>query len=101
MKIRKAALAAVMGAVVLGTTHATVAVAAQAPASLGLSATNCGEAVRNTRADLQKAGAPTNATDWQSVRNAAQNYLNSHPWNGPGTQALHQDVNDLNRLCAP
>ncbi|WP_406447999.1 hypothetical protein OG782_03995 [Streptomyces sp. NBC_00876] len=96
MQIRRAALAVVMSAVALGATAA-----AAAPASAGPQATSCGEAVRNTRSDLQQAGAPTGATDWQGVRNAAQDFLNQHPWNSPGTQALQADVNDLNRLCAP
>ncbi|MFE9118588.1 hypothetical protein [Streptomyces sp. NPDC007172] len=98
MQIRRVALAVLMSAVAFGTTVGTVAAAA--PASAGLRATSCGEAVRNTRADLQRAGASTSATDWQRVRNAAQDFLNRHPWNGPGTQALQGDVNDLNRLCA-
>ncbi|GAA1912918.1 hypothetical protein GCM10009837_41980 [Streptomyces durmitorensis] len=98
MQIQRAALAVVMSAVALGTTVGTVAAAA--PASVGLRASSCGEAVRNTRADLQQAGAPTGASDWQSVRNAAQDFLNQHPWNSPGTQVLQADVNDLNRLCA-
>ncbi|MFE9116062.1 hypothetical protein [Streptomyces sp. NPDC007172] len=100
MQFRRAALAAIVSAVALSTMVGPVAVAAD-PSFAGLRAGSCGEAVRNTRADLQSAGAPTGATDWQGVRNAAQDFLNRHPWNGPGTQALRGDVNDLNRLCAP
>ncbi|MER7146430.1 MULTISPECIES: hypothetical protein [Streptomyces] len=100
MQIRRRALAVVMSAVALSTTLGAAASAAP-PAFGGLRASSCGEAVRNTRADLQRAGSPTPATDWQGVRNAAQDFLNRHPWNSQGTQALQGDVNDLNRLCAP
>ncbi|MEV7941803.1 hypothetical protein AB0O82_37510 [Kitasatospora sp. NPDC088264] len=80
-----------MSAVALGTVAA-----APSPAR----ATTCGQAVRNTQGDLRQAGAPTNATTWQGVRNAAQNFLNSHPWSSPATDVIKIDVNDLNRLCA-
>ncbi|WP_405499057.1 hypothetical protein OG501_01305 [Streptomyces niveus] len=99
MQIRRVALTVVMSTVVLGATVGTVAAAA--PASSRPQAASCGEAVRNARAHLQQAGAPTGATDWQGVRNAAQDFLDRHPWNSPGTQVLRADVNDLNRLCAP
>lgn len=100
MYVRRVALAVVMSAAALCVTPGAVAAAAP-PSFAGPSAGSCSEAVRNTRADLQSAGAPTSATGWQGVRNAAQDFLNRHPWNGPGTQALRGDVNDLNRLCAP
>jgi hypothetical protein len=73
------------------------------PAAHGVEAAragSCGEAVRSTKLHLQQAGEPTSAEDWQSVRNAAQDFVNRHPWQSPGTDALRRDINDLNRLCA-
>lgn len=96
MKIRQVLVPVVLSAVALGTVAATDAAAAPSPAR----ATTCGQAVRNTQGDLRQAGAPTNATTWQGVRNAAQNFLNSHPWSSPATDVIKIDVNDLNRLCA-
>ncbi|MFF7590381.1 hypothetical protein ACFZCK_23120 [Kitasatospora purpeofusca] len=96
MKIRQAVVPLVLSALALGTVAVTDAAAAP-PASR---ATTCGQAVRNTQNDLRQAGAPTNATTWQGVRDAAQNFLNSHPWSSPATDAIKIDVNDLNRLCA-
>lgn len=61
----------------------------------------CATSVEQTKRDLRSAGAPTNATGWQDVRDAAQSFINSHPYAGAGTDALKRDVADLNTLCAP
>ncbi|MCM2422869.1 hypothetical protein [Streptomyces sp. RKAG293] len=90
------ATAAVMAAV-LGV---TTLLGASAPAGAAPLAT-CRDVVARTKADLTNAGAPTNDNGWQAVRDAAQRFLNSHPWGSPGTQAIQRDVNDLNELCAP
>ncbi len=96
MKIRQAFVPLVLSAVALGTVAATDTAAAPSPSR----ASTCGQAVRNTQNDLRQAGAPTNTTTWQEVRNAAQNFLDSHPWSSPATDVIKIDVNDLNRLCA-
>ncbi|MER6394794.1 hypothetical protein ABT263_01845 [Kitasatospora sp. NPDC001603] len=96
MRIQKAVVALALTAVAYSTIAATTAVAAPAPTK----ASTCGQAVRNTQNDLRQAGAPTNATTWQGVRNAAQDFLNSHPWSSPATDSIKIDVMDLNRLCA-
>ncbi|MER8047337.1 hypothetical protein [Streptomyces sp. NPDC094032] len=76
------------------------ALAFAAPTVQAASASSCREAVDNTRYHLELADSPTSATDWQSVRDDAQRYLDEHPWQSPGNQALQQDIDDLNRLCA-
>ncbi|WP_405015683.1 hypothetical protein OHV05_00220 [Kitasatospora sp. NBC_00070] len=96
MKIRQAVLPLVLSAVALSTVAVADAVAAPSPSR----ATTCGQAVRNTQNDLRQAGSPTTATTWQGVRNAAQNFLNNHPWSSPATDVIKIDVSDLNRLCA-
>ncbi|MFD7105193.1 hypothetical protein [Streptomyces celluloflavus] len=98
MKIRRLAVSGIVGAVAFGT---LVCVAPTAQADSVPAAGTCSDAVRITKQHLAQAGAPTGANDWQSVRNAAQNFVNSHPGGGSGVEALKNDVNDLNRLCAP
>jgi hypothetical protein len=95
MTLRKITVSAAVSALALGVLSFGV------PTAQAASASSCREAVNNTRYHLELAGSPTSATDWQSVRDAAQRYLDEHPWQSPGNQALQQDINDLNRLCAP
>ncbi|MGW2377536.1 MULTISPECIES: hypothetical protein [Kitasatospora] len=64
-------------------------------------AATCGQIVAQTRQDLANAGAPTNDTDWQDVRDDAQDFVDSHPYGGAGTNKLRQDINRLNATCAP
>ncbi|MCX4631287.1 hypothetical protein [Streptomyces sp. NBC_01443] len=90
----------VSAALVAATLGVTTLLGASTPAGAAPLAT-CREVVARTKADLNNAGAPTNANDWQSERAAAQRFLNSHPWGSPGTQALQRDVNELGELCAP
>ncbi|MCX5010367.1 hypothetical protein OG765_05100 [Streptomyces sp. NBC_00555] len=97
MKSFKPVVSAAVMAAALG---ATALLGASAPAGAAPLAT-CRDVVARTKADLNNAGAPTNANDWQAVRAAAQRFLNSHPWGSPGTQALQRDVNELGELCAP
>ncbi|MFD6874258.1 MULTISPECIES: hypothetical protein [unclassified Streptomyces] len=97
MKSFKPVVSAAVMAAALGV---TALLGASAPACAAPLAT-CREVVARTKADLNNAGAPTNANDWQAVRDAAQRFLNSHPWGSPGTQALQRDVNELRELCAP
>lgn len=89
--------AAVMAAAALGV---TVLLGASAPAGAAPLAT-CREVVARAKVDLNNAGVPTNANGWQAVRDAAQRFLNGHPWGSPGTPALQRDVNELDELCAP
>ncbi|MFF0296572.1 hypothetical protein ACFYST_21630 [Kitasatospora sp. NPDC004614] len=90
---RKLALA-VLAALPLATL-AWAAPATARPASM------CGDAVAQTRRDLANAGAPTDDTDWQDVRDDAQQFIDDHPWNGGATEALKRDINELNSYCAP
>ncbi|WP_330333527.1 hypothetical protein OHS33_29960 [Streptomyces sp. NBC_00536] len=87
-------------AVMAATLGVTVLFGASAPAGAAPLAT-CREVVARTKEDLNNAGAPTNANDWQAVRAAARRFLNNHPWGSPGTQAIQRDVNELGELCAP
>ncbi|MEW1654143.1 MULTISPECIES: hypothetical protein [unclassified Streptomyces] len=100
MKVRQAVrstVTAIVSIVALGSlSH--VAWAAQTP---GLPLASCAQAVRQTKADLQNAGAPTSSNDWQSVRDAAQQFINDHPGGGSGVEALQRDVQLLNSQCAP
>ncbi|MFD6885468.1 hypothetical protein [Streptomyces sp. NPDC059957] len=97
MNSLKSGVSAAVMAAALG---ATALLGASAPAGAAPLAT-CRDVVARTKADLNNAGAPTNANDWQAVRDAAQRFLNNHPWGSPGTQALQRDVNELGELCAP
>jgi hypothetical protein len=98
MKTRRAAVCGVMSTAALSalTLIAPPTQAAPAPA-----ANTCSEAVRTTKEHLAQAGSPTSADNWQSVRDAAQDFVNSHPYGGAGVEALQRDIGDLNRLCAP
>ncbi|MFJ5926099.1 hypothetical protein ACIQF6_26170 [Kitasatospora sp. NPDC092948] len=80
---------------------ALVWTAVQAPPAAARTASACGDAVERTRQDLANAGAPTDDTDWQDVRNDAQQFLDDHPWDGPATEALKRDINALDAYCAP
>ncbi|MER6212118.1 hypothetical protein [Streptomyces sp. NPDC001642] len=98
MRTSVTALSVVASALALGALSTTgpLATASAAPA-----AGNCRGTVAQTRTDLANAGAPTSATDWQGVRNAAQDFVNSHSWGGTAVTALRRDINDLNAQCAP
>ncbi|MEU9005478.1 hypothetical protein ACFWBI_20315 [Streptomyces sp. NPDC059982] len=98
MKPFKNSLSAGAVAVAFG---AALALGAAAPAGAAAPLASCRDAVARTKADLNNAGAPTNANGWQAVRDAAQRFVSSHPWGSPGTEALQGDINDLNALCAP
>ncbi|MFJ3840628.1 hypothetical protein ACIPY6_34680 [Streptomyces sp. NPDC090054] len=98
MKLFKNSMPMAAAAVALG---AAMALGASAPAGVAAPLANCRDVVARTKADLNNAGAPTNADGWQGVRDAAQRFVNSHPYSSPATDALRQDVNDLNALCAP
>ncbi|GGZ45128.1 hypothetical protein [Streptomyces subrutilus] len=98
MKLFRNTLPAGALAVALG---AAIALGAYAPAGAAASLASCRQTVARTKADLSNAGAPTNANGWQDVRDAAQRFVSSHPWNSPATQALQRDINDLNAQCAP
>ncbi|MFD4559875.1 hypothetical protein ACFWP5_37105 [Streptomyces sp. NPDC058469] len=98
MRISATALSLVASTLAFGALSATgpLATATAAPA-----AGNCRPAVAQTRTDLVNAGAPTRATDWQSLRNAAQDFINSHPRGGNEFTVLRRDVNNLDTPCAP
>ncbi|MCK7626598.1 hypothetical protein MUU72_26445 [Streptomyces sp. RS10V-4] len=98
MNLRRGTVSGITSAVTLGTL-AFLAPPTQAvpPPAAG----TCAEAVRTARQHLASAGAPTNSNDWRSVRDAAQDFVNSHPHGGSGTEALKRDISELNRLCAP
>ncbi|MGW3498356.1 hypothetical protein [Streptomyces sp. NPDC001020] len=98
MKIRRVGVLGTVSAVALS---ALAVVAPAAQAAPVLAANTCLEAVRTTKEHLAQAGSPSGANDWQSVRDAAQSFVNSHPYGGSGTEALQRDISDLNRLCAP
>ncbi|KJS53517.1 hypothetical protein VM98_24780 [Streptomyces rubellomurinus subsp. indigoferus] len=80
---------------------AFAAPAAPADAAPARPAATCGQTVAQTRQDLANVGAPTSRTDWQGVRDDAQRFVDSHPYNGSGTTRLRQDINELNAVCAP
>ncbi|MGY0236792.1 hypothetical protein [Longispora urticae] len=92
MGIRSAAVSGVLLATVLG----ALAGAGPAAAEPG---SHCWHAVQQTRADLRDAGAPSEASDWEGVRDDARRYLDDHP-SGPHSEALRGDVNNLNHHCA-
>ena len=98
MKIRRDAVSGIVSAVALG---ALAFVAPTAQAAPALAAGTCSQAVETTKEHLAQAGSPSSADDWQSVRDAAQDFVNSHPYAGAGIEALKRDISDLNRLCAP
>ncbi|MFJ4188575.1 hypothetical protein [Kitasatospora sp. NPDC089509] len=60
----------------------------------------CNQAVQETRADLANAGAPSSHSDWQGVRADAQSFVDSHPYNGSGTNKLKSDIQELDYYCA-
>ncbi|MEV6522339.1 hypothetical protein AB0M43_10385 [Longispora sp. NPDC051575] len=92
MGIRSTAVSGVLLAAALG----ALAVPGPAAAEPG---SHCWHAVQQTRADLRDAGAPSDATDWEGVRDDARGYLDAHP-SGPQSEALRGDVNNLNHHCA-
>ncbi|MYR56249.1 hypothetical protein GTY54_08295 [Streptomyces sp. SID625] len=98
MKFRRAVVSGITSAVALTALGFVPSTAQAAPAT---AANTCSEAVATTKEHLTQAGSPTDADDWQSVRDAAQDFVDSHPDGGAGTEALRRDINDLSRLCAP
>lgn len=56
--------------------------------------------VQQTRRDLANAGAPTDDTDWQDVRDEAQEFVDEHPWGGGAVEALKRDIQKLDFSCA-
>ncbi|MEU3407391.1 hypothetical protein ABZ766_26075 [Streptomyces sp. NPDC006670] len=98
MKTLKNCLSAGAVAVLLG---AVLALGASAPVAVAAPLDSCRDTVARTKVDLNNAGAPTSANGWQAVRDAAQRFVSSHPFDSPAREALQRDVNDLNALCAP
>ncbi|MFI5982480.1 hypothetical protein ACIBEA_16580 [Streptomyces sp. NPDC051555] len=98
MKTFKNRLYAAAAAAALG---AALAAGASAPAAVAAPLDSCRDVVVRTKVDLNNAGAPTSANGWQAVRDAAQRFVSSHPFDSPAKEALQRDVNALNALCAP
>ena len=79
MKIHRVAASGIVSAVALG---ALAFVAPTAQAARALAAGTCSQAVETTKERLALAGSPSSADDWQSVRDAAQDFASSHPDGG-------------------
>jgi ElaB/YqjD/DUF883 family membrane-anchored ribosome-binding protein len=82
------------------TALAALAWTAQTAPAAARPASTCGQLVAQTRQDLANAGAPTGDTDWQAVRDDAQQFVDDHPWGGAGVRKLQEDINQLNATCA-
>ncbi|WP_411145949.1 hypothetical protein [Streptomyces sp. x-80] len=79
---------------------AVLVLAGPAVPAVAAPAATCGQAVAQTRSDLESAGAPSSHTDWQGVRDDAQSFVDSHPYDGSGTRKLRADIDSLNANCA-
>jgi ElaB/YqjD/DUF883 family membrane-anchored ribosome-binding protein len=91
----------VMPALLAAAALTALAWTAQTATATARPAASCGQLVQQTRQDLANAGAATGDTDWQSVRDDAQRFVNDHPWGGAGTRKLQEDIQELNASCAP
>ncbi|MFE6103899.1 hypothetical protein [Streptomyces laurentii] len=93
-------VAAALGALPLTALLWTAQAQAQSAPTVARPVSVCGNAVQQTRRDLANAGAPTDDTDWQDVRDDAQEFVDEHPWGGGAVEALKRDIQKLDYYCA-
>ncbi|WP_405164790.1 hypothetical protein OG203_06680 [Nocardia sp. NBC_01499] len=90
MQLRRTAVTLVIWTLAFG----ALTVAGTATAAPQLS---CGDAIRQTRADLSQAGEPTDRNDYEGVRAAAVTARDKD--NGTTRDVFSKDIDQLDQAC--